>query len=58
LISKLIPDVLVKGADWAHYVSGREVVEKHGGKVILARMIPGRSTTNVIEKIKKQTTGR
>ena len=55
LIAKIIPDVLVKGADWAHYVSGREVVEKHGGKVVLARMVPGRSTTNVIEKIKKQT---
>lgn len=54
LIAKIIPDVLVKGADWAHYVSGRDVVEKHGGKVVLARMVPGRSTTNVIEKIRKQ----
>lgn len=54
LISKIIPDVLVKGEDWAHYVSGRDVVEKHGGKVVLAPMVPGRSTTNVIEKIKKQ----
>lgn len=55
LISRVIPDVLVKGADWAHYVSGRETVEKHGGKVVLARIVPGRSTTNVIEKIKKQS---
>jgi len=54
LISKIIPDVLVKGADWAHYVSGREIVEKHGGKVVLARLVPGRSTTGVIEKIRKQ----
>jgi D-beta-D-heptose 7-phosphate kinase/D-beta-D-heptose 1-phosphate adenosyltransferase len=54
LISKIIPDVLVKGADWAHYVSGRDIVEKHGGKVVLARLTPGRSTTSVIEKIKKQ----
>jgi len=54
LISKIVPDVLVKGADWAHYVSGREIVEKHGGKVVLARLTPGRSTTSVIEKIRKQ----
>lgn len=54
LISKIIPDVLVKGADWAHYVSGRETVEKHGGKVVLAKMVPGRSTTSVIEKIRRQ----
>ncbi len=54
LIAKIVPDVLVKGADWAHYVSGRETVEKHGGRVVLARMVPGRSTTNVIEKIRNQ----
>lgn len=51
LIGELIPDVLVKGADWAHYVSGRDVVEAHGGKVVLADMVAGRSTTNVIGKI-------
>ena len=55
LISKIIPDVLVKGADWAHYVSGRNVVERHGGKVVLARLTPGRSTSSVIDKIRKQT---
>ena len=51
LIGEIIPDVLVKGADWAHYVSGRDVVEAHGGKVVLARMVEGRSTTNTIQKI-------
>ena len=51
LIGELIPDVLVKGADWAHYVSGREVVEAHGGKVVLAEMVPGRSSTNIIQRI-------
>ena len=35
LIGKILPDVLVKGKDWAHYVSGREVVEAHGGRVVL-----------------------
>lgn len=51
LIGEIIPDVLVKGADWAHYVSGRDVVEAHGGRVVLAAMVEGRSTTNVIQRI-------
>lgn len=51
LIAHLLPDVLVKGEDWAHYVSGRDVVEANGGKVVLAKMVAGRSTTNVIKKI-------
>lgn len=51
LIAALLPDVLVKGADWAHYVSGRDVVEHHGGRVVLARMVKGRSTTGTIERI-------
>jgi D-beta-D-heptose 7-phosphate kinase/D-beta-D-heptose 1-phosphate adenosyltransferase len=52
LISEIIPDVLVKGEDWAHYVSGRDIVERHGGKVVLARMVQGRSTTNIVERIR------
>jgi D-beta-D-heptose 7-phosphate kinase/D-beta-D-heptose 1-phosphate adenosyltransferase len=51
LIAHILPDILVKGADWAHYVSGRGVVEANGGKVILAKMVEGRSTTNVIKSI-------
>lgn len=51
LIAEILPDVLVKGADWAHYVSGREEVEAAGGKVVLAEMVEGRSTTNTIERI-------
>ncbi len=53
LIEAVLPDVLVKGEDWAHYVSGREVVEATGGKVVLAKMVEGRSTTGTIEKILK-----
>ncbi len=52
IISQIIPDVLVKGADWAHYVSGRDIVEAHGGKVVLAEMVPGKSTTGTITKMK------
>jgi rfaE bifunctional protein nucleotidyltransferase chain/domain len=51
LIAKILPHVLVKGKDWAHYVSGREIVEANGGKVVLADLVEGRSTTNVIDKI-------
>ena len=51
LIAELQPDVLVKAEDWAHYVSGREIVEARGGKVVLAPMVAGLSTTKLIEKI-------
>ncbi len=51
LIEKLLPDVLVKGRDWAHYVSGREAVEAAGGRVVLADLVAGRSSTNLIERI-------
>ena len=53
LIAKIIPQVLVKGKDWAHYVSGREVVEANGGRVVLADMVEGRSTTGTIERVLK-----
>lgn len=51
LIAAVLPNVLVKGRDWAHYVSGREIVEAHGGQVVLADMVEGRSTTNTIERV-------
>ena len=51
LIAQILPDVLVKGRDWAHYVSGRDIVEANGGHVVLADMVEGLSTTNVIAKI-------
>ncbi len=52
LISQILPDVLVKGKDWAHYVSGREIVEANGGRVVLAEMVEGRSTTATIERMR------
>lgn len=52
IIAEILPDVLVKGRDWAHYVSGREVVEANGGKVVLADMVAGLSTTAIVERIK------
>lgn len=55
LIAELLPDVLVKGADWAHYVSGRDIVEARGGRVVLAKMVKGRSTTRTIRRISRMT---
>ena len=51
LIAEVLPDVLVKAEDWAHYVSGREAVEAAGGKVVLAPMVEGLSTTKIVERI-------
>jgi D-beta-D-heptose 7-phosphate kinase/D-beta-D-heptose 1-phosphate adenosyltransferase len=51
LISTILPQVLVKGRDWAHYVSGRDIVEAAGGRVILADMVEGHSTTSTIQQI-------
>jgi len=53
LIAQILPQVLVKGKDWAHYVSGREVVEANGGCVVLADLVDGRSTTGTIERVIK-----
>ncbi len=51
LIERILPDVLVKGRDWAHYVSGRDVVEARGGRVVLADLVEGRSTSRLIERV-------
>jgi D-beta-D-heptose 7-phosphate kinase/D-beta-D-heptose 1-phosphate adenosyltransferase len=53
LIKKVRPDILVKGEDWAQKgVVGREFVESYGGKVVLAPLVDGRSSTATIEKLK------
>jgi rfaE bifunctional protein nucleotidyltransferase chain/domain len=51
LIAELLPDVLVKGADWTHFIAGREEVEAAGGTVLPLALEPGYSTTGVIEAI-------
>ncbi|GLB31860.1 bifunctional protein HldE [Lacrimispora amygdalina] len=54
LIDLIIPDVLVKGKDWAgKEVVGQDVVEANGGVVELIDLEQGLSTTNVIEKIRE-----
>lgn len=51
LIAELLPDILVKGADWAHWIAGREEVEAAGGKVMALALEPGYSTTGIVETI-------
>ena len=41
LIAAVLPDVLVKGADWAHFIAGREEVEAAGGRVLTVALEPG-----------------
>jgi D-glycero-beta-D-manno-heptose 1-phosphate adenylyltransferase len=51
LISTVLPDVLIKGADWAHFIAGKEEVEAAGGKVMTVALEPGYSTTNIVERV-------
>lgn len=51
-IRTLLPDVLVKGSDWAEdAIVGKDVVEEHGGRVVRVPLTKGASTTKIIEKI-------
>jgi len=55
IISELIPDVLVKGADWAiDKIVGRDIVEANGGEVKTIKFINQQSTSNVINIIKER----
>lgn len=47
LIAEVLPDILVKGADWSHFIAGREEVEAAGGQVMALALEPGYSTTNI-----------
>ena len=51
LIAAVLPDVLIKGADWAHFIAGREEVEAAGGKVLALPLEPGYSTTGILEEV-------
>jgi D-glycero-beta-D-manno-heptose 1-phosphate adenylyltransferase len=51
LIAAVLPDVLIKGADWAHFIAGREEVEAAGGQVLALSLEPGYSTTNIVDEV-------
>ena len=54
LIKAIKPDVLIKGADYKiDEVVGRDIVEAYGGKVYLAEIKQGHSTTETVKKLKK-----
>jgi rfaE bifunctional protein nucleotidyltransferase chain/domain len=52
VIDAIIPDILVKGADWPiSEIVGRETVEKNGGAVCNINLVEGSSTTAIITKV-------
>jgi len=51
VITALIPDVLVKGGDYTRdTVVGADIVEQHGGTVVIIPLLEGRSTTSIIAR--------
>jgi rfaE bifunctional protein nucleotidyltransferase chain/domain len=54
VIRAVQPDVLVKGADWAaDEIVGRAEVEEAGGLVVRVALLPGRSTSALVERIRR-----
>jgi rfaE bifunctional protein nucleotidyltransferase chain/domain len=59
LIAAVKPDILIKGADWkGKTVAGADVVKANGGRVEFITYIDRLSTTNIIEKIRRQCCAR
>ena len=55
IVAAILPDVLVKGADWApDQVVGREVVEGNGGREMLVKVVEGRRTTEEVESLRRK----
>jgi rfaE bifunctional protein nucleotidyltransferase chain/domain len=58
IVAALQPDVLVKGADWAHdAIVGRDTVEARGGRVVRIDVVPGYSTSRIVARM-QETDGR
>jgi D-beta-D-heptose 7-phosphate kinase/D-beta-D-heptose 1-phosphate adenosyltransferase len=51
LLTALLPDVLVKGADWSHWIAGREIVEAAGGTVLALPLEADYSTTDIVKRV-------
>lgn len=55
LLKKVKPDFLIKGGDYSlDQIVGREIIEENGGKILTIPFISGKSSTNIIEEIKKK----
>ncbi len=53
VIARLLPDILVKGGDWAgDKIVGREEVEAAGGRVVSVPVVQGHSTTEILGRIR------
>lgn len=56
VVEALLPDVLVKGADWGPgEIVGADVVRAHGGRVERVELVAGRSTTAILERVRRRT---
>jgi D-beta-D-heptose 7-phosphate kinase/D-beta-D-heptose 1-phosphate adenosyltransferase len=54
LITRIKPSVLVKGGDYTRdQVVGHEVVEANGGEVLLVEVLPGFSTTSLVDRVRR-----
>lgn len=54
IIRRVLPDILVKGADWGpNNIVGRDTVEARGGRVVRMPLVPGYSTTDLIRKVRE-----
>ena len=58
IVAALQPDVLVKGADWAHdAIVGRDTVEARGGRVVRIDVVPGYSTSRIVARMQETDRG-
>jgi D-beta-D-heptose 7-phosphate kinase/D-beta-D-heptose 1-phosphate adenosyltransferase len=56
LLKALEPDVLVKGADYnKDRIVGADLVEARGGRVVRVELVPGHSTTRIVERLRAPT---
>jgi rfaE bifunctional protein nucleotidyltransferase chain/domain len=54
VVRALLPDVLAKGADWAaDDIVGRPEVERAGGRVVRVPLVPDRSTSAIVDRIRR-----
>jgi rfaE bifunctional protein nucleotidyltransferase chain/domain len=55
IVTRIQPDILVKGADWGHHnMVGRDVVEARGGRVVRIELLAGFSTSELIRRVRER----
>jgi rfaE bifunctional protein nucleotidyltransferase chain/domain len=55
IVTRIQPDILVKGADWGHdNIVGRDVVEARGGRVVRIELLAGFSTSELIRRVRER----